>query len=94
MASRSAHDSATRAQVIAPKVFGATNEQIEQQTVIKSRTISAIYDGAIQRCFDPKAEHPRLKRRSRRFSVKLEQIAMVKRRHALMQLQKLEEFQL
>ncbi|KAF2191465.1 hypothetical protein K469DRAFT_371863 [Zopfia rhizophila CBS 207.26] len=52
------HDSATRAQVVALKVFGASNEDIEQQTGIKARTVNSIYDRAIQRGFNPYAEHP------------------------------------
>ena len=51
-------DPATRAQVIALKVYGATNQEITQQTGIQARAANYIYDRAIQRGFDPKAEHP------------------------------------
>ena len=58
MAPHAAHDLATRAQVIALKVIDASNQQIEQQTDVKERTIISIYNWAIQWDFDSKAEQP------------------------------------
>jgi len=52
------YDLATRAQAITLKLFGATYEQIQQQTGIQRRTLLQIYARAIERGFDPKAEHP------------------------------------
>ena len=51
-------DLATRAQALTLKVFGASNQDIEAKTGIKQRTLAYIYDRAIERGFNPDAEHP------------------------------------
>ncbi len=51
------YDLATRAQAITLKIFGATYKQIQQQTGIQRRTLLQIYTRAVERGFDPKAEH-------------------------------------
>src|SRR5437667_462545 len=58
MARGCSHDSATKAQAITLKILGATYEQIQQQTGIPRRAVLDIYARAIERGFDPKAEHP------------------------------------
>lgn len=55
------YDIATKAQAMTLKVFGASNQEIENITGIKQRTMAYIYDRAVQRGFDPNAEHPTLR---------------------------------
>lgn len=55
------YDIATKAQAMTLKVLGASNQEIENLTGIKQRTMAYIYDRAVQRGFDPNAEHPTLR---------------------------------
>jgi len=52
------HDTATRAQALALKVFRATNTQIEAQTGLTRKVVNQIIDRAIEQGFDPRAEQP------------------------------------
>ena len=52
------YDTATRAQVVAFKSLGLSNQEIEQRTGVKKRTIHSIYNRAIKRGFDLNAEYP------------------------------------
>ena len=52
------YDSATRAQVLAYKILGLTNADIEARTGINPRTVNNILDRAVKRGFDPDSPTP------------------------------------
>ena len=52
------HDIATRAQVVALRAYGVSNQDIEAITGVKRSTISTIFQKALDRGFDPQAERP------------------------------------